>query len=375
MNAETVTINEEERLARIRLNAFACLRSDWVRRLVEFYGSAKDVLRREAGEISADGGVSLQTAARFVAETSKLDPEKELKRAAELGACIILPEDEVFPRLLLDIADAPLVLYVRGKMESSRCAAAVVGTRRPTVYGRRMAAKLSTDLSRAGVAVVSGLARGIDTVAHDAVLRAGGVTWAVLGTGLERCYPVENKTLAEKIVESGGALISEFPLGTGPLPMHFPRRNRIISGLSHATVVVEGSEKSGALITARAALEQGREVLAVPGQADSEMSRGPNRLIRDGAAVAETAADVINILPPAALFGIKTDSSSGACSETPADVGPDSAAVLECIGGGELCADEILDRLGWPVPRVAGALFELETGNLIISSGGKYSKR
>lgn len=375
MNAEITAISGEERLARIRLNAFGCLRSDWLRRLLDFYGCAKDVLERTPEEISSDGGVSAATARRLIEESSRLDPEKELKRVSQFGGSVILPEDGCFPGLLRDIPDAPLVIYVRGKMEPSACPAAIVGTRRPTVYGRRMAARLSADLAKAGVAVVSGLARGIDTVAHDAVVRAGGVTWAVLGTGLARCYPSENKRLAEKIVESGGALVSEFPLDTGPLPMHFPRRNRIISGLSYATVVVEGGEKSGALITAKAALEQGREVLAVPGQADSEASRGPNRLIRDGAGLAETAVDVTNVFPTSALFGIKIDSPASSRAADSAKLGPELSAVLECIGPGELCADEIVDRLGWTVPRVAGALFELETGNLVISSGGKYSKK
>lgn len=391
MNTKTGKITDEERLARIRLNAFAFLRTDWVARLMDLYGGALNILDRTAVEIARDGGISIETARRLMDDAGRIKPEEELNRVLKIGGSIMIPEDKEFPDALRDIPDAPLVLYVRGRIDPEQAAVAVVGTRRPTAYGRRMAFRLSSDLSRAGIAIASGLARGIDTVSHEAVIKAGKTTWAVLGTGLMRCYPAENRRLAEKIVDTGGALISEFTLDTSPLAMHFPRRNRIISGLSHATVVVEGDRRSGALITAKAALEQGREVLAVPGPADSAMSIGPNQLIRSGASLAETAQDVISCLPTRALFGVKLDDTAGtAASSAGGDslkhkasgICPDSTAILQALGSEELCVDEIVIRLGWSagaqgqgIPRAASALFELETRNLVTSFGGKYSKQ
>ncbi len=391
---ERTKISDEERLARIRLNSAVCMRTGWIMRLLKLYGSAKYLLTAEPEELSREGGVSVETAARLKEESKKIDAEKELKLAAEMGASVLVPEDGGFPELLKEIPDAPLLIYVLGKIVCDPPSVALVGTRRPTVYGRRMAAKISSDLARAGFIVVSGLARGIDTVCHESALNARGITWAVVGTGLLKCYPAENKRLAEKIKEGGGAVISEFPLAVGPAPMHFPRRNRIIAGLSYTTVVVEGGIQSGALITAKCALEQGREVAAVPGPADSLTSKGPHRLIKDGAAIAENALDIISCVPVKTMFGIKLDmlcdeSETGRAGQAsfsgggegkpkiaaPAGVNPDCAQALDCIGHEELYTDEIIGRLGWTVQRAAGVLFELEAMNLISSSGGKYSKK
>lgn len=366
----------EERLARVRLNFFACHKSDWLLRLMELYGGAAELLKRPAAEIAAEGGVMGETAERLAAQTAAADPEKELRAAERCGVAVLTALDEGYPELLKEIYDPPLVLYLRGELKPLP-AAAIVGTRRATPYGLRTAARLAAELAGAGVAVVSGLARGVDTAAHRAAVESGGVTWAALGTGLNRIYPDENRRLADKIAASGGALVSEFPLDKSALPANFPRRNRVISGLSLATVVVEGGFESGALITARFALEQGREVLAVPGPVDSPVSRGPNYFIKNGAYPAETGEDVIACFPPERLFGLKLRPAAGGLSEAVLRaLSPDGLEAYNAIAASEqgLSADEVTGRLGWPVQRAAAALFELETSPLLVSRNGRYCR-
>jgi DNA processing protein len=204
---------------------------------------------------------------------------------------------EDYPEQLSNLYDPPGVLYIRGTLLASDCLSiAVVGTRRPTAYGRSMTEKLVGGLAEMGFTVVSGLARGIDGLAHQVALEAGGRTLAVLGHGMDRIFPSENRGLAENVTQKG-ALLTEFPFGTPPSRHNFPRRNRIISGLALGTLVVEAAAGSGSLITARCALEQGREVLAVPGPVTAGTSRGAHRLIREGATLVETVDDVIESLP------------------------------------------------------------------------------
>ena len=369
---------EEEMLARVRLNAVSCMRTDWLIRLIEFYGGAAEVLSKTAGELSADGGLSLETACSFVSDLAEVDAHKELEAARRSGARVLTALDEDFPELLNKIYDPPLALYIRGVLASDRVPVGIVGTRKPTDYGVRSAARLARELAASGLTVVSGMARGIDTVAHEAVVKSGGVTWAVWGTGLNVCYPSENKKLADRILEGNGALISEFPMGTGPMQANFPRRNRIISGLSYATVVIEGDFKSGSLITAKAALEQGREVLALPGPVDSLMSRGPNMLLKNGAAMVEDAADIIASLPPEVMFGLapvpRDRKAEKLVSGRLSELSPDAKAACAAITGsdGGLSVDGIVHALGWPVQRAAAALFELETSAIIAQSADKY---
>jgi len=369
---------ETEKLARVRLNFFACLKSDWLLRLMDLYGGAAELLKRPPPEIAAEGGVMLETAERLAAQTSDADPEKELRAAEKAGVSVLTVLDEDYPELLKKIYDPPLVLYVRGELKPA-AAAAIVGTRKATPYGLRTAARLAGELAASGVAVASGLARGIDTAAHRAAVEAGGVTWAALGSGLNEIYPDENKKLAAKIVEKGGALISEFPMDKQPMPANFPRRNRIISGLSLATVVVEGGFQSGALITARFALDQGREVLAVPGPVDAPMSAGPNFFIKNGAYLAENAADIIACFPPEYLFGLKPFGAEAVKGPSDAVLGalsPDALEAYRVIAAeeGGLNADELTAKLAWQVQRAAAALFELETTSLLASRGGRYCR-
>lgn len=372
------TSDAEERLARIRLNFFACHRGDWLLNLLKLYGGAAELLRRPAPELAVEGGVPLETAERLRAQTAEADPEAELLAAEKAGVAVYTALDEGYPELLKQIYDPPLVLYARGGLRPLP-AAAIVGTRKATAYGLRTAARLARELAQAGAAVVSGLARGIDTAAHRAALEAGGVTWAALGTGLNMVYPEENSGLAEAIAAGGGALVSEFPMNKGPLPANFPRRNRIISGLSLATVVVEGGFESGALITARFAMEQGREVLAVPGPVDSPVSRGPNFYIKNGACPAENAEDIIACFPPDRLFGLTPLRSREARSPAEAalrELSPDALAAFNAIAGRDegLNADEMTAALGWGVPRAAAALFELEVASLLLSRNGRYCR-
>ncbi|MHB0996235.1 MAG: DNA-processing protein DprA [Elusimicrobiales bacterium] len=368
----------EEKLARVRLNFFACHRSDWLLRLLDLYGGAAQLLRRPPAEIAAEGGVPLDTASRLRAQADAADPEKELRAAEKAGVSVLTALDEGYPELLKKIYDPPLVLYLRGELKPLP-AAAVVGTRKATPYGLRTAARLGAELAASGVVVCSGLARGVDTAAHKAALDAGGVTWAALGTGLNAVYPAENRRLADRIAGEGGALLSEFPLDKGPFPANFPRRNRIVSGLSLATVVVEGGFESGALITARFALEQGREVLAVPGPVDSPQSRGPNHLIKSGAYPAETGDDVTACFPAECLFGLRRGAGAPRGGPSGAELkglSPDALEAFKAIAAREdgLNADEVTAALGWPVQRAAAALFELETSSLLISRNAKFCR-
>jgi len=218
----------------------------------------------------------------------------EIKKAKELNVRIISMNDKDYPFLLKEISNPPLVLYVKGDLSLfSKHSISIVGSRKCTEYGQTVAQKFAASFAQAGIMVVSGLALGIDSAAHSGAINAKGKTLAVIGSGLDKIYPASNKRLAEKIFNGYGAVISEFPFGTEPKPFNFPFRNRIISGLSYATIVVEAAKKSGSLITARLAAEQGRDVFAVPGNITSKMSEGTNLLIKDGAIPITEPDDVL----------------------------------------------------------------------------------
>lgn len=269
---------------------------------------------------------------------------------------LLTKADAEYPELLKALSGSPEALWVRGSLLPAAPAVAVVGSRRPTDYGRRMARVLAAGLARAGVTVVSGLARGIDAEAHAAALEAGGRTWAVLGSGLDRVYPAEHAALAGRIAEEGGAVLSELSPDAPPLRSHFPARNRIVSGLSWAVVVVEGDVKSGSLITARWAADQGREVLAVPGPADSALSAGPIELLRSGARPAADVSDVLAILPAWARAG-------GV---------PDGEKILELLSPHALSLEELAEGTGWGLPRVLAALAELEAQGAVSALPGQH---
>ena len=271
----------------------------------------------------------------------------------------VIPGDEDFPGLLTRITDPPLGLFVRGRIVAGKTVA-VVGSRKATPYGRQVARLLGEELGRAGVVVVSGMARGVDEAAHRGAIDAGGASWAVWGTGPDRVYPREHKTLAEDLAGTG-ALMTEYPPGTPPRRHHFPERNRILAGLSVAVVVVEAAARSGALITARLAVEEGREVLAVPGNIFSELSVGPNTLIRVGARPLLTPRDLFDAIGHSPPGERDTENETG---------------LLQIIKAGEaLTADQIAARAEVEIATVVGELLDLElAGDLRRETDGRYSR-
>ena len=268
------------------------------RKLAEHFGSAESVFRASLTELEACG---LHAAAAQAIATGKSAAlaQEELGKAADAGAHILTLDDPAYPPLLRQIYDPPVVMYVRGNVDAlSAPGIAVVGTRHPTPYGVGMAERLSCDLANnLGLVITSGMARGVDTAAHRGALMGKGKTIAVFGTGIDVIYPRENQKIADSILATGGALVSEFPIGAFPAPQNFPIRNRIISGLAVGVLVVEAGEYSGTRITARCALEQNRDVYAVPGNVTNRNAWGPNTLIKQGAKLVATWEDVWEDLP------------------------------------------------------------------------------
>jgi len=311
--------------------------------------------------------------------------ENELARVIEAGGEILTPADEGFPERLREIYDPPAVLWVRGSVELlSQPGIAVVGTRHPSPYGSGMAEMLSRDLAARGLAILSGMARGVDTAAHKGALDAKGKTVAVWGTGIDVIYPKENKKLAEQIVESGGAIVSEFPLGTFPAPQNFPIRNRILSGMSVGVLVIEAAEYSGTRITARLAMEQNRDVYAVPGNVTNKNSWGPNTLIKQGAKLTATWEDVWEELSSEIKLQLeesrgfasgdesKTNISASLFNETP--LPEHERLVLERLRHDEATQlDELIERMEAELgsAEIFTALFELELAGRVKQMPGK----
>jgi DNA processing protein len=251
--------------------------------------------------------------AQFVFEgKARAAAEDEMKRVTEAGGLVLTPEDEAYPERLREIYDPPAVLWIRGDVRLlARPGIAVVGTRQPSPYGAGMAELLSRDLANRRLVILSGMARGVDTAAHKGAIEAGGKTVAVWGTGIDVIYPKENKKLAEQIVATGGTIVSEYRLGTFPAPQNFPIRNRILSGMSVGVLVIEAAEYSGTRITARCAMEQNRDVFAVPGNVTNKNAWGPNTLIKQGAKLTATWEDIWEDLPSQIRVGLE-DEMSGA---------------------------------------------------------------
>jgi DNA processing protein len=258
--------------------------------------------------------------ARFVFEgKARAAAEDEIRRTMEAGGRILSPEDEAYPERLREIYDPPAVLWIRGSVELlARPGIAVVGTRQPSPYGAGMAELLSRDLANRRLAILSGMARGVDTAAHKGAIEAGGKTIAVWGTGIDVIYPKENKKLAESIVATGGTIVSEYPLGTFPAPQNFPIRNRILSGMSVGVLVIEAAEYSGTRITARCAMEQNRDVYAVPGNVTNKNAWGPNTLIKQGAKLTATWEDIWEDLPSQIRLVLEDELEAAAPGESKA---------------------------------------------------------
>lgn len=282
-----------EREALVALNMMEGMGPITVSSLISALGSAEAVFSASSEDLMGAKGVGPRIANLIINSRQDLDWEREIAECERLGVRLVTREDTEYPRSLLAIHDPPLVLYVRGEFKSRDSKAiAVVGTRRPSHYGREAAARLAGQIAEAGYTVVSGLAAGIDTIAHRQALTMRGRTLAVIGSGLKNLYPASNRDLAADIVKSG-AVISEFPLDRKPDKTTFPIRNRIVTGLSSGVLVVEAGIKSGAMITARLGLEQGKDIFAVPGRIDSALSSGTNGLIKQGAKLVENVGDIL----------------------------------------------------------------------------------
>ena len=347
--------------------------------LLERFGSAVVALRVGAGELAELPGFGGKLAPTIAQALREVDVELELKLLEQhhIGLCVRgTPE---YPASLAEIHDPPHLLYVRGSLEPrDGRAVALVGSRSCTDYGKRMATRLAADLARAGYTIVSGLARGVDGAAHRGALQAGGRTLAVLAGGLSRIYPPEHKGLAEE-VEKAGALVTESSMVQEPLASLFPARNRIISGLSQAVVLVEAAERSGALITATHAAEQGRTVLAVPGPADSAASGGTNALIRQGAILCRGADDVLEELHGVSAMATAAKNavpSAGAAAPTPPPVLDETQRrVWDFLGNGPRHLDEMVQQLALPVAQLAGMLLTMEMKKTVRRLPGNRYER
>ena len=349
-------------------------------RAVERCGSAARVLHLPLTELE---GLELPAqSAQFIASGEAAHAaDQELEKLAATGATILTWHDEAYPLRLREIYDPPALLWVRGDAALlSKSSLAVVGTRHPTPYGLGMAEKLSRDLALRGLIILSGMARGVDTAAHKGALAVKRPTIAVWGTGVDVVYPKENKPLAEQIVLGGGVIVSELPLGTFPVPQNFPRRNRILSGMSVGVLVIEAAENSGTRVTARCALEQNREVFAVPGNVTTKNAWGPNLLIKQGAKLTACWEDIWEELPT--QIRMELEQSEGFASEGTSEASlfeesplpPSEARVLGVLRPDEaLQMDEILEKLEPDVSssEVFTALFELELAGRIRQLPGK----
>ena len=314
-------------------------------------------------------GIDPRTAEEVVRRRPEIDVRAECERLAELGVRALHRPHPAYPARLREIDDAPPVLYVRGSWEpQDDWSVSVVGTRRATAYGRQAADELARDLAAHGVTVVSGLARGVDTIAHRAALDAGGRTVAVLANGLDTVYPPENRGLAADVAEQG-ALITDYPLGTKPRAEFFPRRNRIMSGLSLGTLIIEGDVKSGAMITARLAGEQNREVFAVPGSIFSPQSRGPLALLRDGATPVTGVGDVLEALN-LTMIGAQMDFGRAAPAATPAE-----QSLMDVLSREPQHIDEVVRGAGLAAAEVSATLALLELKGLVRDVGGMHYVR
>ncbi len=350
------------------------------RKLVEHFGGVEAVFHASLTELEGAGIQAVSAQSIATGNSAELAREEMAKAAGE-GVLVLSAEDHSYPVRLKEIYDPPLVLYVRGNAEALlHPGIAVVGTRHPTPYGSGMAERLSSDLAAQGLMIISGMARGVDTAAHRGAISAKGRTVAVFGTGVDVIYPKENSRLAEQILALGGALVAEFPMGTFAAPQNFPIRNRILSGMSVGVLVIEAAEYSGTRITARCALEQNRDVFAVPGNVTNKNSWGPNTLIKQGAKLVATWEDVWEDLPPEVKLALTPPPSpeSGASSSAslfPEDgLPPHERKILSLLKPDEAThIDEMVERLENEMSpsEIFAALFELELSGKVRQMAGK----
>ncbi len=331
------------------------------KKVLDFFGDAQVAWEAAPTELS-EAGLSATLTERLVSIRQKVDLDKVWKNIKNQGIQVLTWEDEKYPQRLKEISQPPPVLYLRGEMlPEDRFSVAIVGTRRVTPYGRQVTDEIATTLAAKGITIVSGLARGVDTIAHQAALRTGGRTLAVLGSGVDRIYPPEHRDLAKKISGSG-AVISDYAPGTPPESSNFPPRNRIISGLSLAVVVIEAGKTSGALITAEFAAEQGREVFAVPGNILAPQSKGTNKLIQQGAHPLLSAQDIMQ-----ALNWTQVGQQKKALKTIPSN--EVEAALLNTLDSDPQHIDEICNQTSLPVEKVSSTLVVMELKGMVRRVG------
>jgi DNA processing protein len=339
------------------------------RRLLTAFGSPENIFRMSRKELRQIEGIG-DNRALSIAKFNRWDSvQKEIDLAAKHNVHIVSHADRIYPEGLKRINDAPPILYIKGRIErADKYAVAMVGSRNATIYGKHVAEQMGRKLASSGLTVVSGMARGVDTASHTGALKTGGRTIAVMGSGLDVPYPVSNRELMNKIA-SLGSVISEFPFGTQPHRENFPRRNRIISALSMGVIVVEATLDSGSLITVTYALEQGKEVFAVPGNITSRNSKGTNDLIRNGAKLVESADEVINELRPQLKGSLKEDVL--AAENEPAELTDDEKSVFRCISAEPKHIDTIIREKKIDTGRALSILLSLELKGIISQSEGK----
>jgi DNA processing protein len=343
-------------------------------RLLERFGDAASVTAASEADLQTVQGVGPKISRRIVNARHEVQLDAQLALAREHGLSILLPAWDEYPRLLKEIPDPPGVLFVRGALEAAdQMAVAIVGARRATRYGKQQAERLAGGLARAGITVISGMARGIDGAAHQGALAAGGRTIAVLASGVLNPFPPEHVKLSDQIA-AHGAVVSEAAPTMPPLSGMFPQRNRIISGLCLGTIVVEAAERSGALITSRHAMEQGREVFAVPGQVDNPLAAGPHRLLRDGAKIVTCVDDVLEELGP--LVEAAPDRRGGSI-RTAAELKLNDLehAVLQAIDPAGSLLDDVAAACQAPINRVLATVCVLESRRLVRKVGGNRVSR
>ncbi len=344
------------------------------RLLLECFGSAELVLAAAPSLLRQVPGVGPKLVGKIVAAETEIDAEREIKMCRDQGIAIVRDGDAQYPRLLREIHNPPTLLFIQGEVRpEDAMAIAIVGTRHATSYGRQQAERLAGGLARAGLTIVSGLARGIDAAAHRGALRAGGRTLAVLGSGVMNIYPPEHRELAAEVCQQG-ALISESPPKTEPSAGAFPQRNRLITGMSLGVIVVEAAQRSGALISARLAMEQGREVFAVPGRIDNRVAHGCHHLIRDGARLVESIDDVLEELGPLVEAAPRPD---GQVVHHPAELklNPQELQVLNSIDSEPTSIDQVVVVSGLPIHRVLSTISVLEMRSLVRRVSGSYVAR
>ena len=394
-----------ETISLIHLNLIQGVGLKTVQVLRDVFGTAERALRATADELRKTDALSPAMCDLLIQKPVLYPIERELELINRYGCHVLTLYDDAYPQILKEIDSPPLVLYIKGELTpEDSLSISLVGSRNARDYGRKVGYQLSYQLAQHGLTVVSGLARGIDTSAHRGALEAGGRTIAVMANGLSIIYPAANRDLVKKI-EASGALISEFPIGVKPKPGNFPRRNRIISGLTLGTVVVEASNRSGALITARLAGEQGREVFAVPGEIFSELSAGTHRLINNGAKLINTVDDLLNELPQHALIQLQSSTSASPRSDIetgsqqelpiekqrteiasarspseaqqpvqsppPPDLTPDEKTVFEAIEAPSSHIDVIVRTTQLPIAQVSSLLLMLELKGVVQQLPGK----